>query len=60
MFKINVSRESYKNKKDALACLTAAGAKSIGRHKMAFKEREITIDEFLSLAEQGYSFCNLF
>ena len=60
MFIINVSRESYKNKKDALACLTAAGAKSIGRCKMAFKEQQITIDEFLSLAEQGHSFCNLF
>lgn len=57
-FTLNVTRESYENKQDALACLSTAGAKAINRNKMAFEEREITVDEFLNLAVSGYAFCN--
>ena len=57
-FTLNVTRESYENKQDALACLSTAGAKAIGRNKMAFEEKTVTVDEFLNLAVSGYAFCN--
>lgn len=59
-FTLMTSNEGYENKKDALACLTEAGAKAIKRNKMAFKEVTINTDEFLDLAVTGHSFCNLF
>lgn len=59
-FLLNVSREHYETKEDARACLSMPGAKAVGRSKMAFMERRITVSEFLELATSGHSFCNLF
>jgi hypothetical protein len=61
-FRISISNESYENKEVALACVSSLKqAKEYGRKgKMAFMEREVTIDEFLNYATNGYSFCNLF
>lgn len=58
-FSISVSREGYESKEIAKKCLTSE-CKIIGREKMAFKERKITVKEFLDLAVKGHSFCNLF
>ena len=57
-FTLNVSRESYQNKQDALACLSSQGAKAINREKMSFLEKTITVDDFLSYAVKGHAFCN--
>lgn len=59
-FRINVSRESYRNKSDALACLKKSTAGAIGRAVMAFDEKDVTVTEFLRYAVNGYSFCNLY
>ena len=59
-FNTSISREGYPNKETAKACLTFRGARSINRQKMAFKEQEVTVTEFLDYAVSGYSFCNLF
>lgn len=59
-FKVNISKEAYTSKTDATACLTKNGAKAIGKNKMAFQEQEVTVDEFMQHALNGYSFCNLF
>ena len=59
-FRINVSRESYHNKADALACLKKSTAGAIGRAVMAFYEKDVTVTEFLRYAVNGYSFCNLY
>lgn len=55
-----ISREGYEKKTDASACLSTKGAKAIGKEKMAFYWKEVTIDEFLKLATTGHAFCNLF
>lgn len=55
-----ISREGYEKKTDASACLSIKGAKAIGKEKMAFYWKEVTIDEFLKLATTGHAFCNLF
>lgn len=59
-FRTSISREGYTDKKTAKACLSSYTAKEIGKEKMAFKETEVTVNEFLNYAIQGYSFCNLF
>lgn len=59
-FRINVSLDFYEKKTDATACLSKAGADAIGKNKMAFTEKCLTISEFLQLAIKGYAFCNLF
>lgn len=59
-FITNVSREGYKLKTDATACLSKAGSEAIGMNKMAFHERSVSLQEFLSLATSGHAFCNLF
>lgn len=59
-FLINVSVDQYQKKSEAQACLSKTGAKSIGRNKMAFREKAITPQEFLKLATSGHCFCNLF
>ena len=59
-FKVSISRDYYEKKKDALACLSWTGAKPIGKEKMAFREWEVTVDQFLNCAVNGYAFCNLF
>jgi len=59
-FRTSISRESYPDKATAKACLSATGAKKIGKAKMAFKEQEVTVQEFVDYAVSGYAFCNLF
>lgn len=59
-FRTSISRESYPDKTTAKACLSATGAKKIGKAKMAFKEQEVTVKEFVDYAVSGYAFCNLF
>lgn len=59
-FITNVSREEYKLKTDATACLSRAGSKAIGMDKMAFREVTVSLQEFLKLATSGHAFCNLF
>ena len=59
-FRINVSIDSYITKKEATACLSKAGAKTIGKEKMAFVEVPLTVSDFLQLATSGHTFCNLF
>ena len=59
-FRVNVSNDYYVKKTDASACLSLAGAKAIKKVKMAFREQDVTVDEFLTYALNGYAFCNLF
>lgn len=59
-FKTNVSLETYQSKTDATACLSSIGAAAIGKNKMAFMKRTVSIDDFLTLATSGHTFCNLF
>ena len=59
-FSINVSVEAYESKIEAGKCLYKAGAKELGREKMAFLERQVTADEFLGYATSGHTFCALF
>lgn len=60
VFSVNVSRDNYANKGEASACLSLAGAKAVGKVKMAFSETCLTVDQFLQQALSGHSFCNLF
>ena len=59
-FRINVSRDYYEKKDDALACLSRAGARAVGKEKMAFSEQNVTVSEFMGYALTGHTFCNLF
>ena len=59
-FRINASNDYYIAKTDATACLSRVGAKAIGKAKMAFREYDLTVDQFLQGATSGYAFCNLF
>jgi len=59
-FRLNVSIDSYTNKKEATACLRKDDAKKIGKEKMAFVERSLSVSDFLELATSGHTFCNLF
>ena len=59
-FRVNISLDGYARKSDSTACLSRAGAKAIGKEKMAFVEQSITVDDFLSYASSGHSFANLF
>lgn len=58
--RINISRDYYEKKSDAIACLSREGAKAIGKEKMAFDEHNVTVSEFLNYALTGHTFCNLF
>ena len=60
VFSVNVSRDNYANKGEASACLSLAGAKAVGKVKMAFSETCLTVDQFLQRALSGHAFCNLF
>lgn len=60
IFLTNVSIDTYKNKQEAMACLSKEGAKAIGKNKMAFSEQSVTVTDFLGLATSGHAFCNLF
>ena len=59
-FHTYVSVEGYTCKTDATACLSKAGAAAIGKNKMAFLPRYITVDQFLQYATTGHAFCNIF
>lgn len=59
-FRVNISNDYYEKKTDASACLSRVGAKAIGKAKMAFRECDVTIEQFLWGAIHGYTFCNLF
>ncbi len=59
-FQTNVSIDTYENKQEATACLSRAGAKAVGKNKMAFVEQSVSVSEFLGLATSGHAFCNLF
>lgn len=59
-FRVNISNDWYEKKTDATACLCLKGAKYIGKEKMAFREWDVTVDQFLQCAINGYTFCNLF
>ena len=58
-FRTTISKENYESKADAIACLSKPGSLAIGRNKMAWIEREVSIDDFMRLATSGYCFCNL-
>ena len=60
VFSVNVSRDNYANKGEASACLSRAGAEAVGKVKMAFMEKSLTVDQFLQQALTGHAFCNLF
>ena len=59
-FKVSISREGYEDKETAKMCLSSVTAKKINKVKMAFKEQEVTVQEFITYATNGYAFCNLF
>ena len=59
-FKLNVSKEGYEKKTDAIACLSRAGSKKINRDKMCFFEMDLTVDEMLCYVRNGHTFCGLF
>ena len=44
VFRVNVSNDSYTTKSEASACLSLAGAKAVGKVKMAFREKSLTVD----------------
>ena len=49
-FRVNISNDFYVKKTDATACLSRVGAKAIGKQKMAFREYDVTIEQFLRSA----------
>ena len=59
-FLINVSREGYTSKDEALACIKKDTARVLRKETMAFSERYLTISEFLACASLGHSFCHLY
>ena len=52
-FRVNISLDGYARKSDSTACLSRAGAKAIGKEKMAFVEQSITVDDFLFYASSS-------
>lgn len=60
-FRISISREGYENLDAAKTCCgKLKEAKAIGHHRIAFKEFDVTVSEFLEYAIKGYAFCHLF
>ena len=59
-FQIQVSKYNYKNKVEATAALSAKTAKLNNVGRMCFKKEELTIEEFLEKATNGYAFSYLF
>ena len=60
-FRTSVSLDCYKTKDEAFTCISSSKkAKEMGRKPMAFKERTVTVQDFLNLATSGHCFCNLF
>lgn len=59
-FNISISREGYKDKNEATKCLTQTSAKTIKKEVIAFKEEQVTVDELIEKAVNGYAFCYLY
>ncbi|MCI6419879.1 MAG: hypothetical protein MR794_06250 [Bacteroidales bacterium] len=60
-FRLSISREGYENLDAAKTCCgKLKEAKAIGHHRIAFKEFDVTVSEFLEYAIKGYAFCHLF
>lgn len=60
-FRISISREGYENNDIAKdCCVSLSLAKKWGHHRIAFKEHEVTVSEFLDYAIKGYAFCHIF
>lgn len=59
-FSIGRSTDYYEDKQQAIECLSGKGAKANNKLRMAFREESLTVDEFITSAVNGYSFCNLF
>ena len=59
-FQIQVSHYNYQNKQEATASLSAKTAKLNNVGRMCFKKEELTIEEFLNKATNGYAFSYLF
>lgn len=59
-FSVMVSLDAYQNKEQARLCLCQENASSIGRSKMAFTKRNLTVEEFAGLAATGHTFCAVF
>ena len=59
-FHTYVSVEGYTCKTDATACLSKAGADAVGKNKMAFQPKTVTVDQFLQYATSGHAFSNIF
>ena len=59
-FNIQISKYNYTNKQEATAALSAKTAKLNNVGRMCFKREELTIEEFLEKATNGYAFSYLF
>lgn len=59
-FRTNISVDGYQTKDEASACLSKNGAAAVGKRKMAFREADVSVDDFLTSATTGHAFCNLF
>lgn len=59
-FNIQISKYNYTNKQEATAALSAKTAKLNNVGRMCFKREQLTIEEFLNKATNGYAFSYLF
>ena len=59
-FNIQVSKYNYKTKQEATAALANKTAKLNNVGRMCFKQEELTIEEFLQKATNGFAFSYLF
>ena len=59
-FSVSVSVDGYATKREASACLSMAGARAVGREKMAFRRQQVDAPSLLRLATGGHAFCGLF
>ena len=59
-FNIQVSKYNYKNKLEATAALSNKTAKLNNVGRMCFKREQLTINEFIEKATNGYAFSYLF
>lgn len=59
-FNIQVSKYNYKTKQEATAALANKTAKINNVGRMCFKREQLTIEEFLDKATNGYAFSYLF
>lgn len=59
-FNIQISKYNYTNKQEATAALANKTAKLNNVGRMCFKREQLTIEEFLNKATNGYAFSYLF